>query len=37
MGILSTIFGSSNVIGKGLDLIDACITTDSEKEKNKIH
>ena len=36
MGILSTIFGSSNVISKGIDLIDDCITTDTEKEKNKI-
>ena len=30
MGILSTIFGSGDVIGKGMDLIDSFHTSDTE-------
>lgn len=36
MSLISTIFGSKNVISKGLDLIDDCITTDVEKDRSKI-
>ena len=36
MGIFGTIFGSGSVVEKGLDLIDDCITTDTEKEQSKI-
>jgi hypothetical protein len=41
MGILSTIFGSGEVIGKGMDLIDDLWETDAEvresKTQNKIN
>lgn len=36
MGILATIFGSSEVIKKGLDLIDEAWTSDEEDAENKV-
>jgi hypothetical protein len=36
MSIFATIFGAGSVVEKGLDLIDDCITTDTEKEQSKI-
>ena len=36
LGILSNIFGSGDVVKKGLDLIDEAWTSDEEKADNEV-